>query len=186
MQQGTYQKVFGDMIEMFTIGIAQPLANDHSQRLAAYRDRYVIPGSLVAPKPLLSKPTSDLDTDEERDSEVDKLISSLCLQTIRPSTAASSSAPIADSPGTAPAHVCLPERSPDAASQTVPCRDDIAFGSLVEEGLAKLDLEESVILKIKLISVVAKENTWVGKFEKLGLSRNVASLLSILLKADRH
>jgi hypothetical protein len=62
----------------------------------------------------------------------------------------------------------------------------IHFGALVEEGLTSLNLEESVILKIKLISVIAGEKTWVGEFKKLGSSHNLATLLSILFKSDRQ
>ena len=53
----------------------------------------------------------------------------------------------------------------------------------MEEGLAGLGLEESVVLKIKLISVVVEEKTWVDKFEKLGLLCNEATQLSILFKS---
>ena len=95
--------------------------------------------------------------------------------------------------------LCLPVATPSAGSsstirapsqdsasdvQILQNSDGIQFGTLVEEGLAGLGLEESVVLKIKLISVIAEEKTWVGKFEKLGLSRSEATLLSILFKSE--
>lgn len=42
------------------------------------------------------------------------------------------------------------------------------------------------MLKLKLISVIAGEDVWVEEFEKLGLSNDVAKLLSVLFKSHQH
>jgi hypothetical protein len=49
--------------------------------------------------------------------------------------------------------------------------------------LASLDVEESVMLKLKLILIIAGENIWLEEFEKLRLSNDVAKLLSVLFKS---
>jgi hypothetical protein len=49
------------------------------------------------------------------------------------------------------------------------------FGSVIEEALMTLNLSETDGLKVKLISIVAKEEYWSAILQEISLSADVAS-----------
>jgi hypothetical protein len=42
-------------------------------------------------------------------------------------------------------------------------------------------VSENVILKVKLISVIAQKDLWVEMFQEVGLSEEAAGLVSVIL-----
>jgi hypothetical protein len=59
------------------------------------------------------------------------------------------------------------------------------FGIDVEKAFDNLCLSENNALKIKLLSRVAEESEWVRLFTEVGLTPDVASLISLIMNRSR-
>jgi hypothetical protein len=56
-------------------------------------------------------------------------------------------------------------------------------GALAEGAFCSLGLDEVTVLRIKLISRMVEQNTWSALFELLGLSKDTAALVTLILAA---
>jgi hypothetical protein len=56
------------------------------------------------------------------------------------------------------------------------------FGRVAEEAFSGLDVSEATVLKVKIISLVADETLWAAMFQEVGLSRDAAGLVSVILQ----
>ena len=63
--------------------------------------------------------------------------------------------------------------------------DVLDFGKLIEEAFKSLAVAETVILKVKLISLRATEGDCVSSFVKAGLSRDAATLIALMMQKAR-
>ena len=63
--------------------------------------------------------------------------------------------------------------------------DALTFNKLAEQAFAQLNVPENTVLKVKVVALVADEKDWIGMFQEVGLSKEAAVLISLILK-DRQ
>lgn len=74
-------------------------------------------------------------------------------------------------------------RPRQVGAQVLTAADILDFGEGVEKAFTALrpHVSENVILKVKLISVIAQKDLWVEMFQEVGLSEEAAGLVSVIL-----
>jgi hypothetical protein len=123
--------------------------------------------------------------DDESNLEVDELVRSFDITAIStpPSQAAAQSTNNEPNPASDDTNwFASPNLESTTGSQITTAAAAFDFGKVVEEALTTLNMSELDSIKVKLISVSAKEEFWPGMLREIGLSSDAASMLSLILK----